>query len=100
MSLLRTFAMRTARRLPRTVGWSVRSVSSQPEISIPDDLTAPLSEAELASGDWVEVRVPVQEATLEWVLSSPPPLHAFDEPPLYHECTDEAACTWHNPLAH
>ena len=77
-----------------------RAMGYYGEVSIPEELTAPLTAEEEASGDWVEVRVPVQEATLEWVLSSPPPLHAFDEPPLYHECTEDSACTWHNPLAH
>jgi len=98
MSLLRTFVARNARSFltGRVASFSI----VEREISFPENLTAPLTEEEIASGDWVEVRIPAQEATLEWALSSPPPLHAFDEPPLFHECTEDSACNWENPLAH
>ncbi len=93
MSVFRALAMRTA-------PVARRSFSYLGKTTFPPELTKPLTAAEQASGDWVEVRVPVQESTLEWVLSSPPPLHAFNEPPLFHECTEDSKCTWHNPLAH
>lgn len=48
----------------------------------------------------VEVVVPHMEGTLEWVLPSPPPLHCFDEPPLFVLCTDDNDCEWVNPGAH
>ena len=55
--------------------------------------------SEAAQGKEVEVVVPHMETTLEWVLPSPPPLHCFDEPPLYVLCTDDSECKWTNPGA-
>jgi hypothetical protein len=37
------------------------------------------------NGKEVVVVVPEIEDTLEWVLESPPPLHAFLEPPIFVE---------------
>jgi heme/copper-type cytochrome/quinol oxidase subunit 1 len=48
----------------------------------------------------VDICVPAQESTLEWVLPSPPPLHCFEEPPITVYCTDDTDCKWVNPGAH
>merc|ERR550537_1559514 len=37
--------------------------------------------------------------SVEWVLSSPPPLHQFHEPPIMVDCQDDTACEWINPTA-
>ncbi len=107
MSLFRTLAVRAAPVARRSFSYlgktsvARRSFSYLGKTSFGEpQLSEPLTAEEEASGEWVEMRIPVQESTLEWVLSSPPPLHAFAEPPLFHECTEDAECGWHNPLAH
>merc|ERR1719201_1765863 len=37
--------------------------------------------------------------SVEWVLSSPPPLHQFYEPPIMVDCQDDTECEWINPTA-
>ena len=37
--------------------------------------------------------------SVEWVLSSPPPLHCFHEPPIMVDCQDDTECEWINPTA-
>lgn len=46
-----------------------------------DQANAP-SQEEFASG---AVKIPILVDSLEWMLSSPPPLHQFDEPPIIVE---------------
>lgn len=48
----------------------------------------------------VDICVPHQETTLEWIIPSPPPAHCFEEPPLYVYCNEDSACKWVNPGAH
>jgi len=36
-----------------------------------------------------QVKVPIVVDSLEWTLSSPPPLHQFDEPPIIVEFPEE-----------
>ena len=46
-----------------------------------DQTNAP-SKEEFATG---AVKIPILVDSLEWMLSSPPPLHQFDEPPIIVE---------------